>query len=155
MLASAHTSGYIHGCSDAQISNPADRYINQPEKGPGFHTGTFIQAYNEGFNACSGNPNSQSTSGGNFGGATKEPSGIYYEDLDWWGICNNSLVRSYISQPCETLVTPDHRALTSQGKVVLEGVLCPKGPSVLSTIELFYGTIPDKAKNDLSIACGW
>ena len=82
--------------------------------------------------ACSGNSNSQSTSGGNFGGATEEPSGIYYEGLDWWGIFNNSLVRSYISQPCETLVTPDHRALTSQGKVVLERILCPKGPSVLS-----------------------
>ena len=84
-----------------------------------------------------------------------EPSAVYYEGLDWWGICNNSLVLSYISQPCETLVTPDHRALTSQGKIVLEGILCPKGPSILSTIELFYGPIPGKAKNVLSIACGW
>ena len=79
----------------------------------------------------------------------------YYKGLDWWGICNNSLVHSYISQPCETLVTPDHRALTLQGKTVLEKILCQKGPSVLSTIELFYGSIPDKAKNELSIACGW
>lgn len=82
-------------------------------------------------------------------------SGVYYEGLDWWGICNNSLIRSYISQPCENLVTPDHHALTSEGKAVLEKVLCPKGPSVLSTIELFYGSIPDKAKNELEIACGW
>ena len=86
---------------------------------------------------------------------SKEPYGVYYEGLDWWGICNNSLIRSYISQPCETLVTPDHHALTSEGKVVLEKVLCPKGPSVLSTIELFYGSIPDKVKNKLNIACGW
>ena len=84
-----------------------------------------------------------------------EPSAEYYKGLDWWGICNNSLVRSYISQPCRTLVSPDHRALTSQGKVVLEGILCPKGPSILSTIDLFYGPIPDKAKNELGIACGW
>jgi hypothetical protein len=84
-----------------------------------------------------------------------EPSAGYYKGMDWWGICNNSLVRSYISQPCETLVSPDHPALTSQGKIALEGILCPKGPSVLSTIELFYGSIPDKAKNELSIACGW
>jgi Bacterial Ig domain len=84
-----------------------------------------------------------------------EPSAEYYKGLDWWGICNNSLVRSYMSQPCETLVSPDHRALTSQGKIALEGILCPKGPSILSTIELFYGPIPDKAKNDLGIACGW
>src|SRR5262249_27656052 len=85
----------------------------------------------------------------------KEPSVVYYEGLDWWGICNNSLVHSYISQPCETLVSPDHRALTSEGKTVLEGILCPKGRSILSTIELFYGSIPDKAKNELSTSCGW
>lgn len=84
-----------------------------------------------------------------------ESSGVYYEGMDWWGICNNSLVRYFISQPCETLVTPDHHALTSQGKIVLEGVLCPKCPSILSTIELFYGPIPDKVKNELGIACGW
>ena len=77
------------------------------------------------------------------------------QSLRWWGICNNSLLRSYISQPCETLVSPDHRALTSQGKIVLEGILCPKGPSILSTIELFYGHIPDKAKNEIGSACGW
>ena len=29
---SAPTSGYNHGCSDAQMSNPADRYTNQTEK---------------------------------------------------------------------------------------------------------------------------
>ena len=23
-----------HGCDDAKISNPSDRYINQPKKGP-------------------------------------------------------------------------------------------------------------------------
>ena len=49
----AHTSGYNHGCSDAQMSNLSDRYINQPEKGP-FHTSEFMSAYHEGFNACSG-----------------------------------------------------------------------------------------------------
>lgn len=49
----AHTSGYNHGCSDAQISNPSDKYINQPEQGPTFHTPAFMQAYHEGFNACS------------------------------------------------------------------------------------------------------
>jgi hypothetical protein len=50
--ASAPTSGYNRGCSDAQISNPADRYINQPENGPGFHSKAFLQAYNEGYNSC-------------------------------------------------------------------------------------------------------
>ena len=30
----AYDSGYNHGCDDAGISDPDDRYINQPEKGP-------------------------------------------------------------------------------------------------------------------------
>lgn len=34
----AYDSGYDHGCDDAGISNLGDRYINQPEKGPSFHT---------------------------------------------------------------------------------------------------------------------
>ena len=51
LVASAPTSGYSCGCSDAQISN-SDRYINQPQKGPSYHS----KAY-EGFNSCSGNSN--------------------------------------------------------------------------------------------------
>lgn len=46
--ASAHTSGYYHGCSDAQISDSSERYINQPEKGPSFHTNEFMNSYHEG-----------------------------------------------------------------------------------------------------------
>ena len=63
IYAAAHTSGYNHGCSDAQISDPSVRYINQPEKGPGFHSEAFMQAYNEGFDACSGNSNGNDNSG--------------------------------------------------------------------------------------------
>jgi len=59
----AYDSGYNHGCDDAGISDPDDRYINQPEKGPPFHTETFMRAYNDGFGACSGtNDNSSSSS---------------------------------------------------------------------------------------------
>jgi hypothetical protein len=36
--ASIYESGYDHGCDDAAISDPNDRYINQSEKGPSFHT---------------------------------------------------------------------------------------------------------------------
>lgn len=46
-------SGYDHGYDDAQISDPSDRYINQPEKGPSFHTSEFMRGYDNGFNACS------------------------------------------------------------------------------------------------------
>jgi len=79
----------------------------------------------------------------------------YYEGLNWWGVCTNPLLHSYITQSCDILVTPDKNALTAKGKVVLEGILCPKGPSIVSTLELFYGTIPQKLKNDLGLACGW
>lgn len=51
---SRYDSGYDHGCDDAGISDPDDRYINLPEKGPAFHTGEFMQGYDDGFNACSG-----------------------------------------------------------------------------------------------------
>jgi hypothetical protein len=51
---SPYDSGYDHGCDDARISDPSDRYINQPEKGPSFHTNEFMSGYNAGYNACSG-----------------------------------------------------------------------------------------------------
>lgn len=51
---SSYNSGYDHGCDDAGISDPGDRYINQPEKGPTFHTGEFMSGYDDGFSACSG-----------------------------------------------------------------------------------------------------
>lgn len=52
---SASTSGYIRGYIDAQISNPSERYINQFKNGPSLHSYAFMHAYNEGFDACSGN----------------------------------------------------------------------------------------------------
>jgi hypothetical protein len=56
---SLYDSGHDHGCNDADISDPYDRYINQPEKGPSFHTDEFMRGYNSGYNACS-----QSSAGG-------------------------------------------------------------------------------------------
>jgi len=50
--------GYDHGCDDAGIADPSDRYINQPESGPAFHTNEFMDGYNDGFVECStGNSN--------------------------------------------------------------------------------------------------
>jgi hypothetical protein len=49
---SPYSSGYSHGCSDVKISNPDNRYINQPEKGPEYHTSQFMSGYYEGFNNC-------------------------------------------------------------------------------------------------------
>lgn len=61
---SLYRSGYNHGCDDADISDPDDRYINQPEKGPSFHTNEFMRGYNDGYDNCSGN------SGSDVGGST-------------------------------------------------------------------------------------
>jgi hypothetical protein len=49
---SPYSSGYDHGCDDAKIANPDDRYINQPGKGPTYHTGSFMNGYYDGFDSC-------------------------------------------------------------------------------------------------------
>jgi hypothetical protein len=51
---SPYESGFDHGCDDADISDPDERYINQPEKGPSFHTDEFMDGYDNGFDSCSG-----------------------------------------------------------------------------------------------------
>jgi len=51
----AYDLGYDHGCADAGVSDPEDRYINQPGKGPAFHSNRFMEGYNYGFAACSDN----------------------------------------------------------------------------------------------------
>lgn len=61
----AYDSGRDHGCDDAGISNPSDRYINQAEMGPSFHTAAFMDGYHAGFRECSGSPNIGSNDGGN------------------------------------------------------------------------------------------
>ncbi len=54
---SPYDSGYDHGCDDAGISDSSDRYINQPEKGPSFHTSEFMNGYNAGVSSCSSSSN--------------------------------------------------------------------------------------------------
>jgi hypothetical protein len=58
-----YRSGYNHGCSDAKISDSSKRYINQPGKGPSFHTSEFMRGYNDGFESCQADNNDPSTSG--------------------------------------------------------------------------------------------
>jgi hypothetical protein len=50
---SPYDSRYDHGCDDAGLS-PPDRYINEPGKGPSFHTGEFMNGCHDGFEACGG-----------------------------------------------------------------------------------------------------
>jgi len=63
----AYNSGYSHGCSDAKISDSSKRYINQPGKGPNYHTQEFMNGYNDGFEIChNGNNSPPSNSKGIF-----------------------------------------------------------------------------------------
>lgn len=58
-----YKSGYNHGCSDAKISDSSKRYINQPGKGPSYHTSEFMRGYNDGVKSCQAANNDPSTSG--------------------------------------------------------------------------------------------
>ena len=49
---SPYDSGFDHGCSDSHIEDASDRYINQDEKGPAYHTAEFMQGYYDGFKEC-------------------------------------------------------------------------------------------------------
>jgi hypothetical protein len=51
---SPYESGYEHGCDDSRTMDFSDRYINQPGKGPSFHTEEFMHGYDAGFNECFG-----------------------------------------------------------------------------------------------------
>jgi hypothetical protein len=117
-----YDSGYDHGCNDAGISDPSDRYINQPEKGPSFHTDIFMQGYYDGYDECplpdietfkidaTINLDRQAileANGSNLGDAwftvngQKHGEGTYYDMTDWVydddveirGINTNSLSR--------------------------------------------------------------
>ncbi|WP_458743258.1 hypothetical protein [Candidatus Nitrosocosmicus sp. T] len=54
---SPYDSGYDHGCDDAGISDSSEQYINQPEKGPVYHTSEFMDGYYSGLNSCSSSSN--------------------------------------------------------------------------------------------------
>jgi hypothetical protein len=49
---SPYESGYVHGCEDSRTTDFSDRYINQPGKGPSYHTNEFMRGYDAGYNEC-------------------------------------------------------------------------------------------------------
>jgi hypothetical protein len=69
---SAYDSGYGHGCDDAKISDSSERYTNQPEKGPSYHTDEFNNGYDAGFSNCSSS--GTSSNGGNDDGEESSSS---------------------------------------------------------------------------------
>ena len=142
--------GYDDGCLDARKGTVSSSLSEQ--------SNTYRLGYKEGHDACSEEPLLSINENSIPKSAIPDESvasGRYYDGLDWSGICNNPLLSSYISKPCDILVTPDGKALTSEGKIALESILCPQGPSILSTIEQFYGSVPEHIKNELDAACVW
>jgi hypothetical protein len=86
---SPYESGRDHGCDDADISDVSDRYINQPEKGPNFHTNEFMRGYNDGYDECSGG-------GNNIGEAGNDPCNYHGINVcDSSGQCDNERFDCY------------------------------------------------------------
>lgn len=116
--ASPYDSGYDHGCDDAGISDPSDRYINQDEKGPSYHTSEFMDGYYAGVNACSGSSSDETE----YEDETEQQPESYDRDVptslstqgsDFGPICNTLQIALYPS--CSELVNPDG-SLTYQGR---------------------------------------
>jgi hypothetical protein len=117
------------GCDDAGRSE-SDKYINQPEKGPSFHTNEFMDGYYAGLNACSSRGNN---GGGGFeesrpddGEGFSQPP-TQTEGIDWFAACNLAHTFLGLQTPCNELVNPDN-TLTEQGNRVL---LCYGGGLLL------------------------
>jgi hypothetical protein len=84
--AKPYDSGFMHGCSDAKISDPAARYINQPKQGPSFHTSKFMEGYNGAFDDCS-DPDRPFNADYDCTGESKGCHGLVYCDINDEGSC--------------------------------------------------------------------
>jgi hypothetical protein len=67
-----YQAGHDHGCSDAKLIFSA-RYINQPGRGPQFHTQEFMSGYSAGFNACSNESSPVASNVGENSGSGSSP----------------------------------------------------------------------------------
>ena len=139
---SPYGSGYDHGCDDAGLSE-SDKYINQPEKGPSFHTGEFMVGYYTGLNAC-GSGSRDAEPPQSFQPSQSSRGGIY-----WWGICTNPIVDALITEPCDTLVTSSGYELTAEGQRVL---FCVVGGGALYLVDPAAGEMARQMGP--SVGCG-
>jgi hypothetical protein len=105
---SPYDSGYDHGCDEAGISDPSEQYINQPEKGPAYHTSEFMDGYYAGLNSCGPN---QSYSEDKYDGSDNYDSGSEsYQSTPNTSsktledYCNQYYGMLGLSQPCDNYV---------------------------------------------------
>lgn len=153
---SPYDSGYDHGCDDATISDPSERYINQPEKGPSFHTSEFMDGYYSGVENCSSDNDSsynyeedqnyaeEYSNDNTYEYSYEEPKENYREDYventnpnqDFRPLCN--LLQVALSNSCDDLVNSDG-SLTSLGK---DTMWCTLNGAVIGGIASAYIPLP-------------
>ena len=139
---SPYDSGHDHGCDDAGISDSSDRYINQDEKGPSYHTSEFMDGYYAGFNSCSTNDNPQlsdeqdSTDESYPSNQDYPPNDSNGQGTDFGPICN--LLQVALSNSCSDLVNSDG-SLTDLGK---DTVGCILGGATIGGAALTIPGIP-------------
>ena len=129
---SPYDSGYDHGCDDAGRSE-SDKYINQPEKGPSFHTSEFMNGYYAGLSACSsGEGDDGNSRGRNNGGSDDGSTQPMQGGIDWITVCDN--LQAALVSSCDILVNPDN-SLTMEGERAVDcirnGFLLAGGGSFL------------------------
>ncbi len=93
-----YDSGYDHGCDDARISDSSDRYINQPEKGPSYHTSEFMNGYDAGFGSCSTASKLESTY------QSRSPSQTTFQGTMIEDLCNQYYGALQLNGPCRDYV---------------------------------------------------
>jgi len=123
---SPYQSGYDHGCDDAGRSE-SNKYINQPEKGPSFHTHEFMNGYYAGLNACA--------SGGSDGdgGFDQQPSQPRQSGgINWEQLCDQYGGLVGVKSPCNELA--DGTRLTQKGETAL-ACLLGGGVTLLSGLD--------------------
>lgn len=155
--------GYDFGCDDAGITNPSERYLEQPGNGPEFQTEEFMTQYYNGFYSCGGG----TSYGGTLGSQesvplfeetprnTEDDSGEIPLDfdgeqsnnqpsqpsqsggMDWIKTCND--LQAALVSSCDVLVNPDN-TLTAEGEravgCIRNGIALAGGGTLLASLPL-------------------
>jgi uncharacterized membrane protein YgcG len=108
---SGYESGYKHRCDDAKLSDQSEKYINQPENGPSFHSDAFVQGYESGFNSCSAHQSNNIPSSDSPSPTTESPTMTNHDHEASFGVAIIIAILVVIS--CITLAI---RKLIRRGK---------------------------------------
>jgi hypothetical protein len=142
---SPYDSGYGHGCDDAGRSE-SDKYINQAEKGPSFHTEEFMSGYYDGLSNCNGGGGRDNDDGEFVPDSdsdqprTIQPREIQPDNnppqtggINWENLCNQYGNLVGIKEPCSEYA--DGTQLTEKGRTALVCLLGGGGISILPGLD--------------------